>query len=84
MQAPEVPLQIDREKWIDALESLGIPVRGHHMVTLEADSTGITVAYNRVNEDGRRVACRGRKVARVQFDVGLVPVNMWAKAEDGE
>lgn len=83
MQAPEVPLQIDREKWIDALEGLGIPVRGHHLVTLEADPAGITVTYNRANEDGHRVVGRERNVATVRFDVGLAPIDMWAKDEDG-
>lgn len=78
MRTPEVPLQIDREKWKDALEGLGIPVRGHRLVTLEADPSGITVTYFRQDEDTHGVVSRGRSIARVRFDVGLAPVDDFA------
>lgn len=71
MQPPECPLTIDRDAWIDALESLGIPVRGHRMMSVEADAHGMTVTYRRVTEDGHLVVGPGRAVANIAFQIGL-------------
>ena len=82
MQVPDVPLQIPRDAWIDSLEALGIPVRGHHMRQLEADPTGIAITYSRCTEKGNRVVGMDRGVATARIELGLAPLDMWAKDDD--
>lgn len=79
MKVLEVPLQIDRDRWLDALESLGIPVRGHGLVRIEADPGGIVVTYRRRNEKGESVVGLDHKLATVQVVISLAPHDMWAK-----
>src|SRR5690348_8466139 len=75
MQVPEVPLQIDREAWIDALEAVSIPVRGHHLMRIEADWSGVTVTYKRRTEDGLAIVGMDRELATVQIGLSLTPIN---------
>lgn len=71
---PNLPEQIDRSAWIDALESVGIPVRNARLARLDTDVDKIDVTYLRTGKSNA-FCVAGTDLARITVTVGLAPVH---------
>lgn len=72
MQLPEsFPTFIDQTAWCDALEGLGIPVRGHKLIRLNATARQIELTYARQAFGSSSSMSAGGDIATVTVTVDL-------------